>query len=47
MAQITTYDGGSVSVGPIPCGRLKNFRNVDKWSYFETLCISLRGNVSH
>ena len=32
MAQMTTYNGGPLSLGPIPSGRLKNLKDVDKWS---------------
>ena len=29
---MTTSYGGPVSLGPIPIGRLKNLRDVDKWT---------------
>ena len=32
MARMTTQNGGPLSLGPIPSGRLKNLKDVDKWS---------------
>ena len=36
MAQMTTKNGGPLSLVPISSGRLKNLKDVDKWS-----CLSL------
>ena len=35
-------NGGPLSLGPIPSGRLKNLKDVDKWSSL-SLCLSVRG----
>ena len=32
VARMTTQNGGPLSLGPIPSGRLKNLNDVDKWS---------------
>ena len=29
---MTTLNGGPLSLGPIPCGRLKNLGDFDEWS---------------
>ena len=42
MAPLTTYNGGPLSLGPFPSGRLKNLKDVDKWSSL-SLCLSVRG----
>ena len=36
------FNCGPLSLGPIPSGRLKNLKDVDKWSYLN-LCLSVRG----
>ena len=35
-----------MSFGPIPNGRFKNVKDVDKWSSL-SLCLSVRGNVTY
>ena len=42
VAQMTTYNGGPLSLGPIPSGRLKNLKDVDKWSSL-SLYLPVRG----
>ena len=32
VAQMTSKNDGPLSLGPIPSGRLKNLKDVDKWS---------------
>ena len=32
VARMTTGNGGPLSLGPIPSGRLQNLRDIDKWS---------------
>ena len=42
MAWMTTYNGGPLSLDPIPSGRLKNLKDIDKWSFL-SLFVSVRG----
>ena len=42
VARMTTSNGGPLSLGPIPSGRLKNLKDVEKWSSL-SLCLSVRG----
>ena len=42
VAQMTTKNGGPLSLGPIPSGRLKNLKDVDKWSSL-SLYLPVRG----
>ena len=42
MAWMTTYNGGPLSLGPVPSGRLKNLKDVDKWSSL-SLYLPVRG----
>ena len=42
MARMTTQNGGPLSLGPIPSGRLKNLKDVDKWSSL-SLYLPVRG----
>ena len=42
VARMTTSNGGPLSLGPIPSGRLKNLKDVDKWSSL-SLYFSIRG----
>ena len=39
---VTTLNGGPLSLGPIPSGRLKNLKGGDKWPSLK-LCLSVRG----
>ena len=43
MARMITYNGGYLSLGPIPSGRLKNLKDVDKWPSL-SLCFSVRND---
>ena len=40
VARMTTLNGGPLSLGPIPSGRLKILGDVDKWSS-PSLCLQL------
>ena len=42
MIQMTTRDGGPLSLGYIPSCRLKNARDVDDWSSLR-ICLSIKG----
>ena len=42
VAQMTTSNGSPMSLGPIPSGKLKKLKDVDKWSSL-SLCLSVRG----
>ena len=42
VARMTTQNGGPLSLGPIPSGRLKNLKDVDKWSSL-SLYLPVRG----
>ena len=42
MARMTTQNGGPLSLGPIPSGRLKNLKDGDKWSSL-SLYLPVRG----
>ena len=42
VARMTTQNGGPLSLGPIPSGRLKNLKDVDKWSSLR-LYLPVRG----
>ena len=42
VTRMTTSNGGPLSLGPISSIRLKNLRDVDKWSSL-SLCLSVRG----
>ena len=42
VARMTTENGGPLSLGPIPSGRITNLKDVDKWSSLN-LCLSVRG----
>ena len=42
VTEMTTYDGCPLSFGPIPSGRLKNFKDIDKRSSFNP-CLPVRG----
>ena len=42
VAWMTTLNGGPLSLGPIPSGRLKNLKDVDKWSSL-SLYLQVRG----
>ena len=42
IEQITTQNGGPLLLGPIPSGRLKNLKDVDKWASM-SICLSVRG----
>ena len=39
---MTTENNSPLSLGPNPRGRLKNLRDIDKWSSL-SLCLSVRG----
>ena len=41
MARTTTLNGGPLSFGLIPSGRLKKLKYIDKWSSL-SLCLSVR-----
>ena len=42
VAWMATKNGGPLSLGPIPSGRLKNLKDVDKYSSL-SLCLSVWG----
>ena len=42
VAQMTIKNGGPLSFVPGPSGRLKNLKDVNKWSSL-SLCLSVRG----
>ena len=42
VALMNPKNGGPLSLGPIPMGRLKNLKDVDKWSSL-SLCLAVRG----
>ena len=42
MARMTTQNGGPLSLAPISGGRLKNLKDIDKWSSL-SFYLSVRG----
>ena len=42
VSWMTTYNGGPLSLGPLPSDKRKNPRGIDKWSSLRP-CLSVRG----
>ena len=41
--QMTSINGSALSLDPIPSGRLKNLKDVDKWSSFSNIIHTGKG----